>query len=112
LVICRLILASSLFLAVVDADRVFAQAAFPAPLPGRAEAPTGAAPVPHVETAAPPALPGAPLSSGTDACMNGFLPLREEAEKHSRLIKAASERKAPPDEACKLIGDFAKPKSR
>jgi len=38
--------------------------------------------------------------------MNGFLPLREEAEKRGRLIKAASERKAPADEACKLIGDF------
>jgi hypothetical protein len=40
--------------------------------------------------------------------MNGFMPLREEAEKRGKLIKAASDRHAPPDEACKLIGNFAK----
>lgn len=38
--------------------------------------------------------------------MKGFLPLREEAEKRGKLIKAASERHAPPDEACKLISNF------
>ena len=38
--------------------------------------------------------------------MKGFMPLREEAEKRGKLIKAAGERKAPPDEACKLIGNF------
>ena len=38
--------------------------------------------------------------------MKGFVPLREEAEKRGKLIKAASDRKAPPDEACKLIGNF------
>ncbi len=38
--------------------------------------------------------------------MKGFVPLREEAEKRGKLIKAASERHAPPDEACKLIGNF------
>ena len=38
--------------------------------------------------------------------MNGFAPLREETEKRGKLIKAASERHAPPDEACKLIGNF------
>ena len=38
--------------------------------------------------------------------MKGFLPLREEAEKRGKLIKAASDRKAPPEEACKLIGNF------
>ena len=39
--------------------------------------------------------------------MKAFVPLREEAEKRGQLIKAASERKAPPDEACKLIKNFA-----
>ena len=39
--------------------------------------------------------------------MKGFMPLREEAEKRGKLIKAASDRHAPPDEACKLIGNFA-----
>ena len=38
--------------------------------------------------------------------MKGFMPLREEAEKRGKLIKAASDRHAPPDEACKLIGNF------
>ena len=38
--------------------------------------------------------------------MKGFLPLRTEAEKRGKLIKAASDRKASPDEACKLIGSF------
>ena len=38
--------------------------------------------------------------------MKGFLPLREEAEKRGKLIKAASDRHAPPDEACKLITGF------
>ena len=32
--------------------------------------------------------------------------LREEAEKRGKLIKAASDRKAPPEEACKLISNF------
>ena len=36
------------------------------------------------------------------------MPLREEAEKRGKLLKAASERHAPPDEACKLIGNFGK----
>jgi hypothetical protein len=38
--------------------------------------------------------------------MKGFLPLREDAEKRGKMIKAASERHAPPQEACKLIGNF------
>jgi hypothetical protein len=38
--------------------------------------------------------------------MKNFIPLREEAEKRGKLIKAASERHAPPDEACKLIENF------
>ncbi len=38
--------------------------------------------------------------------MKNFMPLREEAEKRGKLIKAASERHAPPDEACKLIASF------
>ena len=46
------------------------------------------------------------MDSASAACMNGFAPLRVEAEARGKLIKAASERHAPPDEACKLIGDF------
>ena len=38
--------------------------------------------------------------------MKAFTPLREDAEKRGKLIKAASDRHAPPDEACKLIGNY------
>ena len=38
--------------------------------------------------------------------MKAFVPLREDAEKRGKAIKAASERKAQPDEACKLIAAY------
>ena len=44
--------------------------------------------------------------------MKGFLPLREDAEKRGKLIKAASERHAEPREACKLIGSFGKAETK
>ena len=44
--------------------------------------------------------------------MKGFMPLREEAEKRGKLIKAASDRKAPPDEACKLIASFGQAETK
>jgi hypothetical protein len=109
----------------VHAGQSFAQGAFPAPLPGQA-APTNASPFPPVNAAAPassssfPAggtapitgsaferTPAPPSQAGApDDCMKGFVPLREEAEKRGKLIKAASDRHASPDEACKLIGSF------
>lgn len=58
-------------------------------------------------SAAPPTQAG----PGED-CMKAFLPLREEAEKRGKLIKAASDRHAPPDEACKLIGNFAQSEAK
>src|SRR4051794_18643102 len=113
-----------------QAGQAYAQGAFPAPLPGRAAQPNDSA-FPPVNGAAPTASVGAapgsfpvngaaPISGGSalqrptapsqaggaDACMDGFMPLREEAEKRGKLIKAASERHAPPDEACKLIGNY------
>jgi hypothetical protein len=39
--------------------------------------------------------------------MKQFAPLREDAERRGKLIKAASDRHAGPDEACKLIRSFA-----
>jgi hypothetical protein len=53
--------------------------------------------------------PAAPPSQGGagDQCMRDFVPLREEAEKRGKLIKAASDRHAPPAEACKLIGNYS-----
>jgi hypothetical protein len=66
---------------------------------------SGAAPVagaPSSFSPAPPTQAGGP----SDACMKGFVPLREEAEKKGKMIKAASDRHAPPDEACKIIGAY------
>jgi hypothetical protein len=53
-----------------------------------------------------PAAPSAGSAFERDACMKGFVPLREKAEERGKLIKAASERHALPDEACRLIGNF------
>ena len=111
----------------MGAAGAYAQSAFPAPLPNQAasssafppvngSAPAasvgaapqssfpanGAAPIGGAFSAAPPTQGG----PGED-CMKGFVPLREEAEKRGKLIKAASDRHAMPDEACKLIGNFS-----
>ena len=126
----RLIVPLTAAVVSLHAGHVFAQGAFPAPLPTQSAAPANASPFPPVNgvTAAPvqsaaPAgssvfdrgaaptggmAPASPpqASGGADACMKGFVPLREEAEKRGKLIKAASDRKAPPDEACKLLGNF------
>ena len=123
----RLIVPLTAAIVTVHAGQVFAQGAFPAPLPNQSAAPANASPFPPVNGAAPSAAVGAPsafpsqgsapvssgfsgpppqASGGADACMKGFVPLREEAERRGKLIKAASDRKAPPDEACKLIKNF------
>jgi hypothetical protein len=69
----------------------------------------GAAPIsggaPTQPMGAPP--PGA-AGGPNDACMKNFVPLREDAEKRGKLIKAASERHAQPDEACKLLEAYSK----
>jgi hypothetical protein len=109
------------------------QAASPFP-PVNGATPANASPFPPVNGAAPPASFGqpsafpsngaTPLAGGaptqpigapppgaagpSDACMKGFVPLREDAEKRGKLIKAASERHAQPDEACKLIEHYSK----
>jgi hypothetical protein len=107
---------------IAHAGQGFAQGAFPAPLPGQA-APSNASPFPPVNGAAParssfPAAGAAPITGSafergpaspqgpSDDCMKGFVPLRQEAEKRGKLIKAASDRHAPPDQACKLIGNY------
>jgi hypothetical protein len=87
--------------------------AFP-PVNGAA-APTpaiGRAPGGFPSNGAPPvgagfSQPGPQAGAPSDECMNGFLPLRQDAEKRGAMIKTASERHAPPDEACKLIGNFS-----
>jgi hypothetical protein len=132
----RLIVPLTVAVVTIHAGQALAQGAFPAPLPGQAGAPrndpafppvNGAAPAaslggPAPAGAFPPAAGGfpagpAPMSGGAfapgppqggppDMCMKGFVPLREEAEKRGKMIKVASERHAPPDEACKLIASF------
>jgi hypothetical protein len=129
LMIRRLIVPLTAAVVIVHAGQALAQSAFPAPLPNQSAAPANASPFPPVNGAAPSASVGAsspfpsqgaapvgggfgggappPQASGSaDACMKGFVPLREEAEKRGKMIKAASDRKAPPDEACKLIKNF------
>ncbi|MGZ5872400.1 MAG: hypothetical protein ACXWKP_09850 [Bradyrhizobium sp.] len=126
----RLIVPLAVAIVTLHTGQSFGQGAFPAPLPGQtgaanpspfppvngaAPAPSfGAAPAPGAFsatgatpfTSAPMAAP--PTQAGpADDCMKAFLPLREEAEKRGKLIKAASDRHAAPDEACKLIGNFA-----
>ena len=126
MIIARLIMPMAVAIAVLDIGAAAAQGAFPAPLPGQSAAPANASPFPGPPSAPPsgapspfPATGAAPVSGGggafspapptagpSDACMKAFVPLREEAEKRGKMIKAASDRKAAPDEACKLIGNF------
>ena len=127
----RLIVPLTVAVVTIHAGQAFAQGTFPAPLPnGQAAPASNASPFPPVNGAAPPASVGAPSpfpSSGAapiagsafergpappsggaaEACMKSFLPLRAEAEKRGKMIKAAGERRAPPDEACKLIGNYS-----
>jgi hypothetical protein len=134
-IIRRLIVPLTVAVLAFHATSARAQSAFPAPLPGAA-APRNDPAFPPVngDPAFPPvngsagmigggpsAFPsgGAPPVGGgfspagpqagapSDDCMNGFMPLRTEAEKRGALIKAASDRHAPPDQACKLIQNFA-----
>ena len=124
----RLIAPLTMAMVLLDAGAGLAQGAFPAPLPGQT---ANSSPFPPVNGAAPAPSVGAPPSAGAfppaaaspftsapfaapptqsgavDECMKQFLPLRAEAEKRGKLIKAASDRHASPDEACKLIGNFA-----
>ena len=128
----RLIVPLAATIVAFHAGQAMAQGAFPAPLPGAtgkvgtvndpAFPPVnGAAPPPAFGNApAPASFPGAgpapmasspfaapPTQAGAiDACMKEFLPMREEAEKRGKLLKAASEKRAGPDKACELIKNF------
>jgi hypothetical protein len=66
----------------------------------------GAAPIAGGALSSPPPPPGAAAGGPSEACMKNFVPLREEAEKRGKMIKAASDRHAGPDEACKLIKNY------
>jgi hypothetical protein len=102
---------------LVSSRQAPAQAPFPAPLPSQtgevANPSEKAAPsVPFAGPANPFSGKGAPALGTSGSCMQDFIPLREEAERRGKLIKAASDRRAPPDEACKLIGDFGEAEAR
>jgi hypothetical protein len=131
LIVRRLIVPLTAAVVTFHAGQALAQSAFPAPLPNGGVIKNDPA-FPPVNGAAPAASVGAPPSgsfpvngaapvAGTqfergpappsqagagDECMKGFMPLREEAEKRGKMIKAASDRHAPAQEACKLIGNF------
>jgi len=71
----------------------------------------GAAPIAGGGGFGPP--PGAPTQAGPSSqCMKQFLPLRAEAERRGKAIKAASDRHASAIEACKLIGNFSRAEVR
>jgi hypothetical protein len=100
----RLIVPLIATVATICAAQAQEQGAFPAPLPGGSEK---TSPFPPVTGTAPSASFSAPISSELDAaCMKGFVPLRDNAQRLGRLIKEASVRKAPRDEACKLISSL------
>jgi hypothetical protein len=65
----------------------------------------GAAPITGAGFGGPPAPPrpgGAPPAE----CMKDFMPLRADAEKKGKLLKAASDRHANAQEACGLIKNY------
>ena len=66
----------------------------------------GAAPVEGAGLSSRPLAPPSQGAGGGEQCMQQFVPLREDAEKRGKMIKAASDRHASPDEACKLIGNY------
>lgn len=49
---------------------------------------------------------------GAEECQKGFLSLRNDAEAKAKAIQAAGKRKAPPQEACKLIGNFSQAETK
>jgi hypothetical protein len=72
---------------------------------------TGAPPVGGGGFGGPPQQQAGP-PPGAEECQKGFLPLRADAESKAKLIQAAGKRKAPPQEACKLIGNFAQAETK
>jgi hypothetical protein len=85
----------------VPANLALAQNAFPAPLPSQAAA-SSVSSAPTANLAEPAMSP----SETQAACLKGYNPLREDAEKKGKLIKEASDRHASPVEACKIIASY------
>jgi hypothetical protein len=101
---------------IIAGDEVLAQNAFPAPLPGQAaqppangstpSAPVVDSPASSFPSSGAPPIAAAPPSGASGECANGYTSLREDAERKGKLIAAARERRAPPDETCKLISEY------
>jgi hypothetical protein len=104
---------------VIAGSEAPAQDAFPAPLPGQSEQTgqplvNGSSPTATIRTSPISPSPSngtTPFADGgaagaSDACSKEFRTLRAEAEKRGQSIRAASERHAPSEEACKLITSF------
>ena len=101
-----------LMVIVAAGGEALAQDAFPAPLPGVNGSPPSASPpvsafpsygVPPIGTlgAGPAVAPGI-----SRECGDGYASLRQDAERKGKLITSARERRASPDEACKLISAY------
>jgi hypothetical protein len=60
----------------------------------------------------PPGGGGGGSAAEQQECMEKFAPLRQDAEKRAQAIKAASERKAPPKEACGLITSYVQAEAK
>jgi len=73
----------------------------------------GAAPLAGAGLGPPPGPASEPQSTGVmQQCMKEFLPLRGDAEKKGKLLKAASDRHATAAEACKLIKNYGAAESK
>jgi hypothetical protein len=137
LIIRRLLVPLTVAVVTLHAGYAAAQGAFPAPLPNQGGVQPNDPAFPPVNGRAPSAsigtAPGSPFPSNGaaplagagggggfgpppaagptqaagEACMKEFMPLREDAERRGKMIKAASDRHAGPDEACKLIKNYA-----
>jgi hypothetical protein len=104
---------------IITGSAVSAQNAFPAPLPGQVGQPPANSGAPSATIVTPPAASfpstGAPpigaigstqMRQASAECADGYAHLRDEAENRRKLIAAARERRAPPDEACKLLTNY------
>ncbi|WP_316158096.1 MULTISPECIES: hypothetical protein [unclassified Bradyrhizobium] len=58
---------------------------------------------------AAPAVPGGVGAAGfrpPETCLKEFTPLRDETARRAKLLKAATERRFAPGEACQLVHDY------
>jgi hypothetical protein len=89
------------FAITMTAGHALAQDAFRAPLLEHAIAPATSV-LPFLQIGIAPSIAGC----------KGLLPLRNEAERRGQLIKAAVERHAGPDDACKMIRNFSQTETK